>query len=86
MREAALFNVKDAGFNTIYAKNLEVLSHLGKLCNDPDYAKYEELSKKVSSSILEKMYDREHQAFFDLNGKTGEKIKIYTPTIFFPAF
>ena len=79
------FIVKDAGFNTIYAQNLQAMATLCTMVNDLDADYYKALTKKVIQSILEVMYDDESAAFYDVYGKKNEKIKILTPTIFFPV-
>jgi hypothetical protein len=45
---------------------------------------FNELGEKVSKSILEVMYDEKDAAFYDVYGKENIKIKILTPTIFYP--
>ena len=79
------FLVKEVGFNTVYAQNLFALAALCKETNDPEAEKYRALGKKVVQSILEVMYDRESAAFLDVYGKDNKKIKVLTPTIFFPV-
>jgi neutral trehalase len=79
------FIVKDAGFNTIYVQYLQAMATLCTMVNDPGTDYYKALAKKVIQSILEVMYDDESAAFYDVYGKDNEKIKILTPTIFFPV-
>ncbi len=79
------FRVKDAGFNTIYIQNLRAM---GKLCediNDDDSKIYKERFEQVRKTMIEKMYDKDDKAFYDLYGKDDKKLKILTPTIFFPV-
>lgn len=78
------FIVKDVGINTIYAQNLKAMAALANVVSPEDADGYEKKSNKVISSIIQLMYDEEHQAFFDLYGKDNEKLKTLTPTIFFP--
>ncbi len=82
--KANYFNVKDAGFNSIYARNLEELAELCQVAGDSDGPKYKELAKKVMKSIVNIMYDDEDAAFYDTYGRDNKKIKILTPTIFYP--
>ncbi len=84
IRRSDHFNVKDVGFNTIYAQNLTALARLCKVIKYPEANRYSALSKKVQTTIVEKMYDEADGAFYDLTGSKSEKIKILTPTIFFP--
>ncbi len=81
----AWFIVKDVGFNTIYAQNLYTLSKLCKELNDdePDY--FSSLADQVTQSIIKVMYDEKDAAFYDVYGKKDTKIKILTPTIFYPV-
>lgn len=79
------FIVKDAGFNTIYTQNLQAMAVICTISNDPDAEYYDRLAKKVIQSILEVMYDEESAAFYDVCGKNNKKIKILTPTVFFPV-
>ncbi len=83
--KANYFRVKDAGFNSIYAHNLQELSDLCKIAGDRDHEKYDILARKVTRSILEVMYDQEDAAFYDTCGPENKKIKIMTPTIFYPV-
>ena len=83
--EKDYFIVKEVGFNTIYAQNLEAMALLCELLKDPDGEYYSRLAKKVTQSILEVMYDENDAAFYDVYGKDHKKIKILTPTIFFPV-
>lgn len=83
--KAGYFKVKDAGFNSIYARNLMELGELCKVAEDPDSAKYIQQAKKGMNSIVELMYDEEDAAFYDVSGHDNRKIKILTPTIFYPV-
>jgi glycogen debranching enzyme len=78
------FVVKDAGINTIYAQNLQAMAALCRLADDPDAINYEAKGKQTVRSILELMYDEEDAAFYDLSGHENRKIKVLTPTVFFP--
>lgn len=79
------FVVKDAGLNTVYAQNLRALSRLCEATGDSAAERYRNLSEEVRKSMLRLMYDEEDAAFYDLYGKDNTKIKVLTPTIFYPV-
>ena len=79
------FIVKDAGFNTIYAQNLEVMAQLCAILGDADEAKYKERARFVGEKIMEYMYDEQDAAFYDLAGHRFEKLRVRTGTILFPV-
>lgn len=79
------FIVKEVGFNTIYIQNLKIMSELGKILGDPESGKYGLLADKVQKRLVEVMYDEEDEAFYDVYGKDYRKIKVLTPTIFYPV-
>jgi glycogen debranching enzyme len=81
IRRRGRFLVKDAGFNAIYAWDLECMERLAPLAGD-DPAIFAERRQRVLKSMLELMYDEEDAAFFDVHG--SEKVRVRTPTIFFP--
>jgi glycogen debranching enzyme len=83
IRKRARFLVKDAGFNAIYALDLESMEKLAPLVGD-DPAIYRNLRHRVVQSMLEQMYDAEDAAFYDLRGPDSETIQVRTPTILFP--
>ncbi len=80
------FRVKETAVNSIYAQNLDELSQLCKIAGDRDeeVARYKKLSEEVVESLLEIMYDPDDEAFYDVYGPDNRKIKILTPTIFYP--
>ncbi len=78
------FLVKEVGFNTIYAQNLKALSQLCEELGDDDAQRYADLSSTVITSMIDIMYDEDEAAFYDVDASTGEKIRVLTPTIFFP--
>ena len=82
--EQGYFLVKDVGFNTIYAQNLNALADLCRKLNDGDSKEFEQLSAAVANSILKIFYDENDFAFYDVYGKSNKKISILTPTIFYP--
>ncbi len=83
--EKGYFIVKEVGFNTIYAQNLLALHQLCKKVSDPDAPIYKTRYNQTVKSILEVMYDKETAAFYDVHGKDHKKIKVLTPTVFFPT-
>jgi glycogen debranching enzyme len=76
--------VKEVGFNTIYARNLETIATLCTYMNDPDATIYADRAKKVSQAIQDIMYDEDACAFLDVTSHDNRKLKALTPTIFFP--
>lgn len=79
------FIVKEVGFNTIYVQNLYAMATLADILKTPDAKHYRMLAKKVLKSMLNIMYDNNDVAFYDVYGKENRKIKVLTPTIFFPV-
>lgn len=78
------FMVKEVGFNTIYSQNLTALGQLCDEVGDPDAARYMKMADRVTASMIDQMYDEEDIAFYDVDAGTSEKIRVLTPTIFFP--
>ena len=78
------FLVKEVGFNTIYAQNLVAMADLCDALEDPDAARYRDLSRKVVGAMIEHMYDDESAAFYDIHARSNQKIRVLTPTILFP--
>ena len=83
IRRRARFQVKDAGFNAIYAWDLECMERLAPLAGD-DPAIFAQRRRRVLASMLELMYDEEDAAFYDLREPGSEKLRVRTPTTFFP--
>lgn len=83
IRRRARFLVKDAGFNTAYALDLEAMAKLAPLAGD-DPAPFLERRARVGASILRLMYDADDAAFYDLQQPGARKLRVLTPTIFFP--
>ena len=83
IRRRGRFLVKDAGFNAIYAWDLECMERLAPLTGD-DPAIFSQRRRRVLQSMLELMYDEEDAAFYDVRGPGSEKIRVRTPTIFLP--
>lgn len=83
IRHRAQFLVKDAGFNAIYAADLAAMEKLARLIGD-DASHFARRRRRVVDSMLRLMYDEAEQAFFDVQEPGARKIRIATPTIFFP--
>jgi glycogen debranching enzyme len=83
IRKRARFLVKDAGFNAIYAWDLECMEKLAPLAGD-DPAIFAERRRRVLESMLALMYDEEDAAFYDVREPGSEKLRVRTPTILFP--
>ncbi|TPE45618.1 trehalase-like protein [Pontibacter mangrovi] len=79
------FIVKDVGFNTVYAQNLEALAELCAILGDEDEAHFREQASITGQSILQRMFDEKDAAFYDLHGHHFDKLKVRTGTLFFPV-
>lgn len=79
------FRVKEVGFNTIYAQNLKAMAALCRLTGDKEEEHFRQLGKQVGKSIQKVMYDEKDAAYYDVYGKDNKKIRILTPTIFYPV-
>lgn len=84
LKRKRYFLMKEVAFNTIYAQNLRALAQLCEEFDDGDAARYHALADRVDKSLIGHMYDEEEAAFYDIDARTGSKIRIMTPTIFFP--
>ena len=78
------FRVKETGMNAIYIQNLYVLASLCQTMGDPEEAYFRTLADTARESLMSIMYDAEDAAFYDVYGPENRKLKILTPTIFFP--
>jgi glycogen debranching enzyme len=83
IRSRARFLVKDVGYNTAYALDLAAMERLAPIAGD-DPEPYRERRHRVVRAMLEQMYDEAAAAFYDLWQPGGRKLRILTPTIFFP--
>jgi glycogen debranching enzyme len=83
IHERGRFLVKDAGFNAIYAMDLECMERLAPIVGD-DPAVFASRRRRLIDSMLRLMYDAKDAAFYDLQEPGSRKIRIRTPTIFFP--
>lgn len=84
IRQKNYFRVKEAGMNAIYIQNLYVLADLCEIVDDPEAIHFCTLADAALESLMALMYDAEDAAFYDVYGPENKKIKILTPTIFFP--
>jgi len=83
IRARSRFLVKDVGYNTAYALDLAAMERLAPIAGD-DPAPYRERRRRVARAMLERMYDEESAAFYDLWEPGARKLRILTPSIFFP--
>jgi len=83
IRRAGKFLVKDVGVNSIYAMDLQAMERLAALIGD-DPEPFARRRARVAASMLERMYDRDAGAFYDIQEPGSKKLRIDTPTIFFP--
>jgi hypothetical protein len=83
IRKRARFLVKDAGFNAIYASDLECMEKLAPLTGD-DPGIYRNLRHRVVESMLESMFDPHDAAFYDVWDPGSRRLTVRTPTILFP--
>jgi glycogen debranching enzyme len=83
IRDEGRFRVKDAGFNAIYAVDLRCMEKLAAVVGD-DPGTFAKRRRQVVRSMVEQMYDAEHAAFYDLQEPGSRKIRVRTPTLFFP--
>jgi glycogen debranching enzyme len=83
IRRRAHFLVKDAGVNAIYAADLVAMEKLAHIVGD-DADRFAQRRRRVVDGMLRLMYDEGERAFFDVQEPGSRKIRIATPTIFFP--
>ena len=84
IKRAHRFLVKDVGLNTINALDLYALGRLCEIANDGDGGGYKTHAIRMSKRMLEVMYDEGNDAFFDVHGPDNMKLRVVTPTVFFP--
>jgi glycogen debranching enzyme len=77
------FRVKDAGINAIYAVDLHCMEKLAALVGD-DPAVFARRRRRLLASLMQLMYEPDAAAFFDVQEPGSKKLRILTPTIFFP--
>jgi glycogen debranching enzyme len=83
IKQRAKFRVKDAGFNAVYAVDLDCMEKLAVLVGD-DPRLFAERRRRVVDSMMRLMYDEQSAAFYDVREPGSHRIRILTPTIFFP--
>jgi glycogen debranching enzyme len=83
IRRRERFLVKDAGVNAIYASDLAAMEKLARLIGD-DAERFAQRRRRVVDSMLALMYDENDAAFYDVQEPGARKLRIATPTIFFP--
>lgn len=83
IRRRQRFIVKDAGFNAIYARDLQAMETLARVIGD-DPEPFARRRAKVAQAMMEVLYDRDAEAFLDVQEPGSRKIPVLTPTIFFP--
>lgn len=79
------FIVKEVGYNTVYVHNLYAMATMADILKDSDSGQYQSKAEKVLQKMVEIMYDEQDEAFYDVYGRDYKKIKVLTPTIFFPV-
>ena len=83
IRKRAKFRVKDAGFNAIYALDLEAMETMAPIVGD-DPGIFRKRRQRVVDSMLALMYEERDAAFYDLREPGSQKLRVTSPTIFFP--
>ncbi len=83
IKQRGKFRVKDAGFNAIYAVDLDCMEKLAVLVGD-DPKPFAERRRRLVSSMMRLMYDEQSAAFYDVREPGSHKLRVLTPTIFFP--
>jgi glycogen debranching enzyme len=83
IRRRARFLVKDAGINAIYAWDLECMEALAPVAGD-DPSIYAARRRRVLKGMLELMYDEADAAFYDVREPGSQKLRVRTPTLFYP--
>lgn len=78
------FIVNDAGFNTMASINYRVMGQICEEIDHPAGKRFYDYADQLEKDILEKLYDPEEKAFFDLDETSGNLLKIKTPTILYP--
>jgi glycogen debranching enzyme len=82
---ADYFNVEDVLVNSIYIKNLQILSRLLHETDEEETARhFHYLAIRGKESLMKKCYDRDDKIFYDLYGKGEEVAKVKTIKGLFP--
>src|SRR3954463_3964031 len=80
IRERGTFLVKEVGFNTAYALDLEAMEALARLIGD-DPAPFAARRRRLVEGMLALMYDAADGAFYDLQEPGRRRLRVLTPTI-----
>ena len=80
--EADLFNFEDVLFNSIYAFGLRALARL--LEGREDNQEFLDDAAKTRDALVEKCWDEEDGAFFDLSGSSERVVKVITISSLMP--
>jgi glycogen debranching enzyme len=83
IKERGPFRVKDAGINAIYAVDLHCMEKLAALVGD-DPGVFAQRRRRLLASMMRLMFDADAAAFFDVQEPGSKKLRILTPTVFFP--
>ena len=83
IKQRGAFRVKDAGFNAIYAVDLHCMEKLAAIVGD-DPVVFARRRQRLLASLMALMYDPDAAAFFDVQEPGSKKLRVLTPTIFFP--
>lgn len=83
IRQRGKFLVKDVGVNSAYALDLAAMEKLAGIIGD-DPQVFTRRRRAVAKAMLEVMYDEASAAFYDVREPGAEKLRVETPTIFFP--
>ncbi|MEX0622238.1 MAG: trehalase family glycosidase [Candidatus Woykebacteria bacterium] len=77
--EDGYFNVEDVLVNSIYIKNLQVLSDLlHEIDNEEAARHFHHKALKGKETLIEHCYDKEDSFFYDMAGQSEKKIKAKT--------
>lgn len=83
IRRRHRFIVKDAGFNAMYACDLQAMESLARIIGD-DPGHFARRRAKLAEGMMKVLYDPATQAFLDVQEPGSRRIPVLTPTIFFP--
>jgi len=73
------FHVEDVLVNSIYALNLQSLARLNQIANHPAQAeKWSREAALVRDALIEKCWDEQRGAFFNINGRAESKSSVLT--------
>jgi len=82
---ADYFNVEDVLVNSIYIKNLQILSHLLQEIDNEEAARsFHQRADKVKEALIKKCYDKSDGFFYDRYGEEEKAAKVKTIKGLFP--